>query len=192
MDTITQKIKHHFENKKYCKVTRATSQSSTEKSSGFIVDYSDSFVVLQETNDFDFLGFNLLPINQLKEIRYNRTDKYFDKIFNWEGIKEKVGGRYEIDLSSWATVFKSLKKHSLIVIVECENLDVNAFNIGPITKITRDSVYIQYFDATGLLDEKSTSIDFENITRVQFDARYTNVFSKYLRHRKVKKLLTPK
>jgi hypothetical protein len=71
-------------------------------------------------------------------------------------------------------------------------LDVNAFNIGPITKITRDSVYIQYFDATGLLDEKSTSIDFENITRVQFDARYTNVFSKYLRHRKVKKLLTPK
>jgi len=189
---IPEKIKEHFENKKYCQVIRSTSTSSVEKTSGYIVDYSDSFVVLQETNDFDFVGFSLLPINQLKEIRYNRTDKYFEKIFNWEGLKEKIGGRYKIDLISWATVFKSLKKHSLIVIVECENLDVNTFNIGPITKITRDSVYIQYFDATGLLDEKSTSIGFENITRVQFDARYINVFSKYLRHRKVKKLLTNK
>lgn len=189
---VSAKIKEHFENKKYCQITRATSDSSVEKSSGYIVDYSDSLVVLHEIHDFDFIGFNVLPTNLIKEIRYNRADKYFDKILTWEGAKEKIGSRHQLDLSNWSSLFKSLKKSGLIIIVECETAEINPFNIGPITKIAKDLVYIQYFDATGLLDEKPTAISFENITKVQFDARYINVFGKYLRHRKVKKLLTNK
>lgn len=181
---VSAKIKEHFENKKYCRITRAISDSLVETISGYIVDYSDSLIILQEANEFEILGFHILPVNQIKEVRFNRADRYCDKIITWEGEKGKLGVRYQIDLSSWATVFKSLKKQGLIIIIECEAAKINTFNIGPITRTVNQVVYIQYFDATGYLDEKSTSIDFESITKVQFDTRYINVFGKYLRRRK--------
>jgi len=73
------------------------------------------------------------------------------------------------------------------VVVECENPKINGFTIGPIIKTTRKLVFVQDFDPSGYLDEEATSIDFKSITKVMFDDRYINIFSKYLRHRKSKK-----
>jgi hypothetical protein len=145
-------------------------------------------VLLQETDDFKILGYLVLPINQIKKIRFNKYDKYYNKIIIWEDEIRNVKAKYKIDLTSWQSVFKSIKDYQLNVIVECENSDSSTiFTIGPIVKATNKRIYIQNFDPSGFLDEEPTSIDFESITKVQFDDSYINVFSKYLRHRKPKK-----
>ena len=73
------------------------------------------------------------------------------------------------------------------MIIENENPNDSSFDIGPITKVSKDAVYIRYFNAQGFLDAEPTKIIWEYITIVKFDDRYINTFSKYLRVRKVNK-----
>lgn len=79
-----------------------------------------------------------------------------------------------------------MKKLNINVIIENEDPDDYSFDIGPITEVSDEAVYIRYFDAKGLLNEESTEISWDKITKVEFDSRYINVFSKYLRERKRK------
>ncbi|WP_035654634.1 hypothetical protein [Flavobacterium saliperosum] len=83
-----------------------------------------------------------------------------------------------------ANHFKSIKDLGFNVIVKNENPEEDTFDIGPITKITKSNVYVQYFDATGLLDSESTKISWDQITVVNFDDIYINVLSKYLKEPK--------
>lgn len=167
-------------------MTRQVAVDCTEVSRGYIVDYSKDFIILQLTDDFKAYSYLALPIAQIIDIRFNSQDKFYDKIMVWEKEIDKISLLHKIDLTNWQTIFKSIKRIGLNVIVECEHPDINTFTIGPIVKITKNLVYILYFNAAGFIDEKPTSIDYNSITKVLFDDRYINVFSKYIRHRKKK------
>jgi len=184
--TIHDKIKFHHDNKRFARVTRQVADDCMEVSRGYIVDYSENFIILQETDDFKVFSYLALPIAQISTIRFNSHDRFYDKIMVLEKEIENISLPHKIDLSSWQTIFKSIKTIGLNVIVECENPNIDTFTIGPITKTTKNLVYILYFDPTGFIDEKPTSIDYESITKVMFDDRYINVFSKYIRQRKKK------
>jgi hypothetical protein len=179
---ISEKLKLHLGN--YVKITRTVAKGVDQTSSGYILDYSDDFVLMQEAGDFTLHGYIVLPVNQLKKIRHNKYDKCFKKIMIAEAEADKVGINYKIDLSSWQTVFNSIKDIPQNVIVECEDPKIGSFTIGPIVKANKKKINIQYFDPTGLLDETPTSVNYEDITKVSFDSRYINVFSKYLREKK--------
>lgn len=183
---ITDKIKYHCANKKYCKIIRQVGKDSEMKTNGYIVDYSDHFVLLQETDDFDIDGYVVFPIKTISEIIFNNNNKYFDKIMHWEGIVDAVENKHKIDLTSWATILKSIKKLGYNVIIENENPEDETFDIGPITRITKSSVYIRYFNAKGIFNEDTTRINWDLITIVKFDTKYVNIFSKYLREPKRK------
>jgi hypothetical protein len=183
---ILDKIKYHYNNRKYCKVMRQVAKDTVENSNGFIVDYSDNFVLLQETDDFEVGGYVAFPIETISEILYSNNDKYFDKIMHLEGIVDRIENIHQIDLTSWATILKSIKKLGFNVIVENEDPKDESFDIGPITKITKSSVYIRYFNPKGILDEDATEINWDLITIIRFDTKYINIFSKYLREPKPK------
>lgn len=70
------------------------------------------------------------------------------------------------------------------VIIENENPEDKAFDIGPIIKLTKSSVYIRYFNAKGILEKEPTRIYWNLIPIVKFDNKYLNIFSKYLREPK--------
>jgi len=179
-----KKIKYHLDNKKYCKIKRLIDQTSIEFAKGYIVDYSDNFLLLQETIDFEIDGYSIIPMNTITEIIFSNKDKYFHKIMELEGLVNKIQNQYKIDLTNWNSILKSIRKLGFKVIIENENPDDLSFDIGPITKITDSAVYIRYFDPQGFLDAKSTKITWDLITKVQFDTRYINIFGKYLRERK--------
>ncbi len=185
--TILEKIKFHCDNKKFTRITRQTSEDTTEISRGYIVDYSENFIVLQLTDDFEINdGFIVIPVSLIKDLRFNSHDKYYDKIMFWEKEIEKVAITYKTNLTDWESVFRSIKKTGLNVIIECENPSIDTFTIGPIVKITKSKVSILYFDPSGFSDEEPTFILYKNITQVTFNSRYTNVFSKYIRRKKTK------
>jgi len=181
---MIEKIKSYKENKQRVRLFRKFSKNRAGISNGYILDFSEKFILLHETDDFRIDGYSILPIEQIKKLRFNKSDKYFDKMMKWENQTEKVGINYFIDLNSWESVFKSLQTKEINVIVECEGSDVNSFTIGPITKIGKKHVHLIYFDAEGFFEKSSSSIDYDSITRVAFDSQYLNIFSKYTRHRK--------
>lgn len=115
-------------------------------------------------------------------MRCNKFDKAFKRILKAEGVfNSDYGIKNKVRLNDWQTIFNDLKKHDYQIIVECEDLKEPLFVIGPIQKVNTNSVSIQYFDPTGLLDKKPTKVQFKDITLVKFDCRYINVFRKYLR-----------
>ncbi len=184
--TITQQIKYHLDNKKFCKVKRQVAEDTFEYSSGYIVDNSSNFLLMQEADEFRVLGYLVFPVSTITQIRFNNNDKYYDKIMQWEKQVDNVSKKHKIDLTDWISIFKTIKKAGFNVIIENENPEDESFDIGPIIKTTKTAVYIQYFNAKGYLDSKPTKITFDKITIAKFDDHYVNVFSKYLRHRKSK------
>jgi hypothetical protein len=183
---MNDKIKDFYENQKFARITRKVADDWDEISRGYIVDFSPEFIVLQECDDFELKGYNILPIKDFTEIRFNNNDKYYDKIMSLENEKKNIGNKTKLDLTDWKTIFKSLRKNKRNIAVYCENPEFDTFTIGPIKRIMDKSVFIQYFNATGILDEKPTKIELKNITKILFDDRYIDVFSKYLRERRKK------
>jgi hypothetical protein len=146
---------------------------------GYIIDYSDDFVLCANTIDFQLDGYFILPITIIKKVRFDDSDETFDYIMHQEGEFEKIEYKYKIDLTNWTTIFNSLKTHNLTTIIEDE---VNGgFLIGEIKEIKPKSVMIHYFNTSGLLDKTWTKQRFKEITKVQFDNHYINVFKKYLK-----------
>jgi hypothetical protein len=189
---IRDKIKEHCEDQKFSRITRDVTDDWEDLSRGYIVDYSKKFVVTQESDDFKLLGFNIFPIQHISRIRYNSHDRYYDKIMAWENEKDKIGLKTKVDLTNWTTVFKTFQKKKMNVIVECEDPDIGSFTIGTVKRVTDKSVFVLYFDAAGFIDDKPTRIDYDDISKIMFDDRYVDIFSKYTRERKKKKTTTNK
>jgi len=182
---VSEKLKLHLGN--YVKITRTVAPGVDETSSGYILDFSDDLVLLHEAGDFTLHGYIVIPLSQVKKIRHNKFDKCFKQIMIAEGEAAKVGINYKIDLSNWQSVFKSIQAVNMGVTVEVENPANNIFSIGTILKITAKKIHIEYFDAEGFISAIPDKIKYQDITKVTFDNRYVNVFSKYLRKKKAKK-----
>ncbi|MDB5149289.1 MAG: hypothetical protein JWQ57_3309 [Mucilaginibacter sp.] len=183
---MIEKLRRHKESNHRVRIYSKVSKNKIQLRNGYVLGFSDSLLLLNETDDFRIDGYVIIRIDQIKKIRFNKGDKYFDKMMRWENAVEKVGIKYHVDLSDWRSAFKSLKNLGLNVIAECEAEDIDTFTIGPITKVGKKYVYITDFDIEGFFDDSPTSIDYESITRVAFDTEYLNIFGKYTQQRKAK------
>ncbi len=178
-EKILEKIEKHFAEKLYVRLTRKKG-GFEGISTGFILDKSNDFLLLQESDEFKILGYQIFPIETIKHVRYNKNDKTYERILSEEGLLTDVQSKYEIDLSSWTSICNDIKKTELPIISECEHPKLNYFCIGRLEKVNKKSISIRYFNAQGILDKKNTKHKFENITKLSFDDHYANVFSKYL------------
>jgi hypothetical protein len=97
-----------------------------------------------------------------------------------EGVLAEVGSPYPINLKSWKSVFQSLRGVGLNVIVEGEEPDVDEFVIGPVVRVNDKSASVHHFTALGKWRKKPTRCPYAEITMVQFDCEYANVWSRYL------------
>ena len=186
METIKDKLAYNLENKRYCCLERKFNNNKIENKFGYVIGFNEDYVLLQEIHDFAISGYLIVPIKTISKVRYNNNDMNYDKIMRWETLKDKIVKKHNINLCNWESIFKSIRKLNLNVIIENENPSDCSFDIGPITKVSKEAVYIKYFNAQGFLDIEPTKIIWNKITIVNFDDRYINVFSKYLRERKKK------
>lgn len=181
---IQKKIERNYREKRFSRITRKISKKEIAINRGYILDYSNDFILMQEESDFMLLGFWIFESSKITNFRYNKNDKYYDKILESEGLKNDLKIKTKVNLENWETIFISLKKAKKHIIVECENPKIDEFIIGEIINIKPKSVSILYFNAEGVLDKKPTEVKFKNITKVTFDDRYIDIFSKYLREKK--------
>ncbi|MDG1433908.1 MAG: hypothetical protein P8M17_07090 [Saprospiraceae bacterium] len=181
---IQKKIQRNFKEKRYSRITRKISKKETVISTGYILNFSENFILMQGDDDFSLSSFWIFESSKITNFRYNKNDKYYDFIMESEGLKKDLKAKTKVNLSNWKTIFTSLKKAKKHIIVECENPKIDEFIIGEITDVNSKSVSIWYFNAEGILDKKPINVKFKNITKVTFDDKYIDTFSKYLRKNK--------
>ena len=154
---------------------------------GVIFEFSDELMQLAEVKNFKFDGEVIIRMDHYDSIRSNAFDETCKQILIAEKQLSKAKPKWtKLNLSSWNSVCKELKKMDFHVIVECEDLKKPTFIIGPIEKINTKSVEIRNYDATGKLDKKRTKIKFKNITLLKFADEYSTTFRKYLKEPKSK------
>lgn len=178
---IQKKIKKHCKKSNFVAITREVAKDWDFISRGYIVDYSNNFVVMQTTDDFMLNGFIIFPTSHITHLRRNKNDKYYDEITKSENDKRNFGISTKVDISYWKTLFNTFLNNEMNIIIECEKPSKKTFTIGKVKKLTKKAVFIHYFGATGFLDKKLTKIKFKNISKVTFADRYTTTFGKYVR-----------
>lgn len=182
-DKVLEKLEKHFSQKRYARLTRKKG-GFEEVSTGFILGKSESFILIQETDEFRILGYQVFPIDTIKHVRFNKNDKTYERILKEEGLLDKVELKYKIDLSDWQSICESVKKTGLTIISECEYPDIKSFCIGDLIRINKKFISIRHFNAQGIYDSENTTNDFKDITKLSFDDHYANVFSKYVKKEK--------
>lgn len=174
-------LQKHIDKRDFVKIKRTVTDGEANIS-GFILSMTKDFFLIQKEEEFFLNGYGIIRKDHFDSLRCSKTDRTFKKILKSEGILDSdYGMRNKVNLKNWKTIFTDLKKNDYHVIVECEDIKDPLFIIGPIKRVNNDSVSIQYYDATGLLDKKVTTVKYKEVTLVKFDDRYINVFRKYLR-----------
>lgn len=184
--SLLEKIEYH-QRKKHCVNLEREKDSFKGSSCGFILDFSQDFVLLQTVDEFRVEGYQVIPTYTISRVRFDRSDKFRDKILGWEKQKENVGIANKIDLASWSSVFKSIKKTGCFVTVEGEALirdDISYVTLGQIKRIEKKEIVIQFISGYGYLIEPFDRIAYDDITLVDFNSRYLDMYKKYLQVKK--------
>lgn len=149
---------------------------------GFIVKYSNEFLMIEETYDFSLAGIKIIPYERVKSIRHNKFDKVSKMIFSEEGlIKFNHNVIDKTSLKDFESLFKSIKKQNFHCAVESRKKKIGFFSIGKILEISDKTVTIQNYDAMGKICKKPDEIAFKNIELINFNDNYSKTFRKYIK-----------
>jgi hypothetical protein len=177
-------LQKHIDKKDFVKINR-TFKDREENISGFILSLSENFLLLQVDNAFILDNYTIIPKDHFYNVRCKKYDIKLKKIYKEEGLLDtQYGIQQSISLKNWQDIFVNLKKLDYHIIVECEDKEDPDFVIGPIKRVNKDSVSIQYYDPIGNLEDKLTNVKFKDITIVKFGDGYTTTFRKYLKQAK--------
>lgn len=145
----------------------------------FPLKVNDKFFLGAVEDDFQLDGYTIRRVKQVQRAEI-RDDKCLD-IDIQEGLVDRLYVP-NVSLSSWRSIFRSLKDRGRNIIVEHEDDDPDKcrFYVGKIETINPHSIRLHCFDADGVWDEKPTKIRYSDITSVSFGSRYIEVFSKYV------------
>lgn len=84
-------------------------------------------------------------------------------------------------VDNWENVLMELYNLGKNIIVECESKESEEFYIGKIINVDKKSLSLLYFNGAGEWDEKPIEILLKDITSINFDSKYINLMSKYLK-----------
>jgi hypothetical protein len=173
-------LRKYIAQKKYVKIYLSFF-GENEDLSGFILDRSEDFLLIQTDSDFDLDGYAIITNYDYDSIRSNDYDRTQKKILKAEGtLAEKYGIKIPINLESWASILKDLAAADRHIIARSVRKQILDFNIGPIERISKKKFKIRDYDPNGKLDKKPTSIKFDDLRIIKFDDSYSTIFRKYL------------
>lgn len=136
---------------------------------------NEKFILGQAESDFQLDGYCIHKISHLKKVELK--DDKCNEINKMFGITEQIC-MPNVDISSWHTIFESLKNLNAYIIIEDEIN--NEYSIGIIEKVCKNRVYFKRFDADGVWDEEGMVIPFSQITTVKWGTRYAEYWRRYL------------
>jgi hypothetical protein len=160
-------------------ITTIVRKNDRNKLYGLIVSESNRLILLKREYDFQFDGYQIIRKVDIKEMYSSDSNAYCVKLMKNENIWNSRHPNWvrKLDLTCWQSVFNGIKCKAVIV----ENEIVKGgFYIGPILKVTKSNVTIQWFDGIGKFGSPDV-VNYKIITTCKFLDRYSVIHSKYLK-----------
>ena len=135
---------------------------------------NDKFILGQEEDDFLLNGYSIRRISQLKKVEIK--DDKCNAINKLLGVTDQIQ-MPDVDISSWKTIFDSLKALDRFIIIEDE---INGqFAIGVIEETLKNKLRFKEFGADGIWSEENLEILYSTITSVKWGTRYAKAWEWY-------------
>jgi len=150
---------------------------------GFVHDVSDTLVLIQQFHDFYCEGYTIIRIPDIVNIRSDEYERFFEVIMKGEGLLDLVAYTINVPLfniTSSLSYFSKTKEH---IIIECESVtndNQDRFYLGKVSEIEGTTVWFVEINPLGTFEHEEIGISLEEISRIQFDTPYINIFSKYI------------
>lgn len=156
--------------------------SANESFSGYLLALSDSLGLMHIFHDFSPDGYIVFRTRDVLDVRSNESDDFFHRIIKAEGLQSGLDLRLHVDLKSMRTAITSIHAQFGRLIVECERKkpEDDEFYIGQLSAVSTTKIYMNEFDAAGVWCEEPAEISIRNITLVQFESPYLQMFWKYV------------
>ncbi len=150
---------------------------------GYLLDYSDEWLLVRCVVDFHLDGYTLLRPKDVCRIR--RRARMCDRLLRAEGVtKEDIFAGLTLDLKTTEFLLKDLKARAEIIIVDCEYSSEDAYlYIGRPKRVGKLSVSMRWFDVNARWQPECVKVPYSAISTIRFDCEYSHVYSKYLQKR---------
>jgi hypothetical protein len=180
---MRKRIQKHIDKKEYVKIYLSDKKGySLINFSGIIFNQNESFILMSDFNDFNFDGFVIIRKSDVSEIRKSENETFIDQILNKEGIKNEILNKsksLDFLLSDFKEMFVDLEQKGKAIIIERLYEKESKFHIGPISKVEKKKVFINYFSAKGEFDLIPLVSKFKEITYFRIESPYANLYHKY-------------
>ena len=140
----------------------------------YVLDFNERLCLCALEDDFIIDGYTVCRLRDIKYIKI--VDNATVEINRRNGILDELEPP-RVDITSWKTVFGSLEKTDLYIVVQNEYSGF--YRIGKIKRVKKSSVVFKAFDGDGVWQPK-IKIPFSDITSVQFGNRYSTFWREHL------------
>lgn len=147
---------------------------------GIPLKIEGQFFLLQQVDDFNIDGYFISRIVEIKEFRYNKYDRFAEKVLKAEKEFDKISLPEEITIATWYSTLKSFKEtkdNIMITYFDEEYEDVTDF--GRVIKLNETNFLFRPFDADGKWLPLYI-IFYDSIYDIEFRTNYLNIYTKYL------------
>jgi hypothetical protein len=143
---------------KKAKITRAYLGETTHN--GFVLGLGCDLVLLQQYHDFYPEGYTALRAADIKRTRSGEYERFWEAMFQCEGLMGLVGIPYEVPLDGFRALLTALDKRSQHVFIECESQETadDDFFIGRVVSFHEETVSILPFNSSGAWGDEPTVI----------------------------------
>ena len=160
-------------------ITRLPTSNPT--ANGFVLAVYEPWFLLWQFHDFYPDGFTVMHVDDIERIRHGPYEDYWLKMLQTEGIVQSLPeANFLID--DLHSMLKQLKAKPANCVIECEGYEGedSNFYIGRVVDVEADLCRFAYFDTLGRWDDELHEIPFDQITRLEFDTPYIDIFSRHL------------
>lgn len=150
---------------------------------GYLLKMSETLLLLHQFHDFQPEGYTAVLRADIRKARSGKDEAYWHRMLVGEGIFRQVGIAYDVALDDFPALLRSLRDQGRLVTIDCEGpegRDDDASFFGRITALDGTSVTLSEFSVRGMWWEKPSVVPFCDITQVEFDTPYLNIYSRYL------------
>jgi hypothetical protein len=142
MEATPQNLKRFRDDRKLVSIRR--DGCDDRKIEAFILDFSDTLILLQYIYDFHVDGMLLLRIADITDIEMTATDEFQKQLLIEEGDFDKIDFERKPPIRSYDALLRSLPKGE-IVILEDEAAEDPEFIIGTLISVDEYEASVRFF-----------------------------------------------
>lgn len=176
MPISTKALRAHIKIRELISLRRAAIDGNSIQ--GFVLDCSETLLLLQYVYDFRLDGFMVLRREDITALKADDTNRFQQQLLVAEGVFAEVDFAFRAPIQSFDG-FLASRPPEEIVIVEDENADPDIFLIGAVAHVGNGTAAIRHFTGVARLLEEPEEISTARITSCQTDTNYIRFYQRY-------------